>query len=257
MIKKTHFIIIFVLIHLSSYSSEKCDLYVDPGLNCINKPLLLDDSVNQGSYQTEKHKIVYNYDSEDIEHPSSFWSTFLSCLPSMPFFWEHIKEPEKKIYSLPTEVLLYLAEFLYSPDILMLSNTCSVLRQVYNQYYWLNYWSKLSRTHPYLTIQFPPIGSKVFFAHLWYCEGYNKLAAKLNHPEATILQDYGVYIQKDQYLCPSGTIRCIFTKKVDNEKTEKLWSAKKLKQNADMERQQTRQNLEKLIFNRGRYGYNF
>ena len=80
------------------------------------------------------------------------------------------------------------------------------------------------------------------------------MAAKLNHPEALILQEYGLYgayIGKNQYVCPSGVIRYI-SGKVDNERTDKLKEAERKKAAANFAKNETLKKRQEQMM---KYGY--
>lgn len=254
MIKIISSIIVFIFIHLPSYSTEESYLFINSEHNCTKKYLLRADPIRQLSYYEDTLK--YNSTDHAVSL-SSCWDIIGSCLPSITFCWKSTKEQEKNLCSLPTELLLYISKFLDSVNIFKLSGVCCQLRKTFNEDFWHMYWAKLSTINPYLAFHSAPLNRKLFFAHLWYSEGRTKLAAHLGHLEAKILRDYssyGVTIGQDQYFCPSGSIKYISTRQVDNERTEKLKSAEKQKQQADIERHQaSKQREESLRFYRGRY----
>ena len=219
--------------------------------NSLKKPLpQLKKSRDIGSHNQkldngEEEESCNNYAPKSL----SCWGNTWSYWNNISYIWKEllgwnqnsIQVQRTNIYSLPNEVFWHIADFLGSIDILKLSSTCQELRQVFNGDYWITYLSKRPKVHSYLILKgslSPSLHRKAFFSHLWYSEGRINLAAKLNHPEALVLQSYGTYgayIGKDQYLCPSGFIRYI-SGKVDNERTDRLKEAERKKGRANIER---------------------
>ena len=206
------------------------------------------------------------------EESNNYTCESSTCWSNVWYCWNRINGTLKKlliwkpnsaqsqgtnICVLPNELLLHIAKFLASTDILRLSGTHKEFRQVFNEDYWSIYLSKVSISHSYLILNSSAsLERRAFFSHLWYSEGLINLAAKLNHPEALIIRvygSYGAYIGKDQYVCPLGFIRHI-SGKIDYERTDILGEAKRKKVAADLARNKTlRQRKEQGI----KYGLRF
>jgi len=203
---------------------------------------------------------------EKQESSNNYAPKPLSCWVKIWPYWENISHIWKEllgysqsnakaqgtnIYLLPSEILWHIADFLDSVDVLKLSSTCKKFRQIFNDDYWNTYLSRAPKAHSYLTLKgplSPSLNRKAFFSHLWYSEGRISLAARLYHPEALMLRDYGIhgaYIGKDQYLCPSGFIRHV-SGRIDNEKTDKLKDAERKKIRTDMQRNEMLKERQKV-----------
>lgn len=192
----------------------------------------------------------------------SCWGNAWSCWKNIGHIWKELlgrhqnnsQSQEPYIYLLPDEIIWHIAKFLGSIDILRLSNTCKKFRQVFNGDYWNIYLSRVPKVYSYLVLNgsfSPSLDRKAFFSHLWYSEGLIHLAAKLNHPEALVLQEYGsygAYISRDQYLCPSGFIRHA-SGMIDNERTDKLKEAEKKKAKADFQKNEILKKRQEQIIN--------
>lgn len=202
----------------------------------------------------KKYKIILN--SKNLENKKQKISCFY--IPSLTSCFNNIFSYLKKknnvpsIHSLPKGIICHIADFLDSPDILRLSGTCTRFRQVFNETYWNMFLSKTRKSYSFLTLNTslsPSSNRKAFFSHLWYTEERIYLAAKLNHPEALMLEQYsvyGAYIGKDQYLLPSGVIKHI-SGESDKERTEKLREALSKKLKADMRKaERVRKSQEKI-----------
>lgn len=205
--------------------------------------------------------------------PLSCWGNAWSYWNNISYMWKDLlggnqnsaQSQGTNVYVFPSEMLWHIADFLGSIDILRLSGTCKKFRQVFNGDYWNTYLSRVPKAHSHLILDnplSPSLDRKAFFSYLWYSEGLINLAAKLNHPEALILRDYGsygAYIGKDQYLCPSGFIRHK-SGKIDNERTDKLKEAERKKAEVDFQKNEMlKKRQEKMIqsgsrWNRGGWG---
>jgi hypothetical protein len=154
----------------------------------------------------------------------------------------------------PPELILTVADFLSSVDIIRLSGVCKKLHHVFDESYWVSYLSKKPQAHSCLILNgtlSPSLQRKTFFSHLWYTENRISLAARLGHPEAVVLQkygSYGVYIGKDHYLCTSGVIKYA-SGKIDDERTRYYRDAQRKKIEADLERR------ERLMVSRKSIGW--
>jgi hypothetical protein len=240
-------ILIFLLIPTCLCAMEE-DNELDHG--SLKKPLLQGQKSHRLDTQTqEDNKGASKRNKKNPLNYLCCYGNMFSWLNVVDFIEKNllkrgqngIKTQLTNIYSLPKGVILYTAEFLESPDILRLSGSCKKFREFFNENYWIIYLSKKPMAHSYLTLNNPlssSLSRKAFFSNLWYREDRLSLAARLNHPESIILKKfstYGVYINKDQYLCSSGAIRYI-SGQIDYERTEKLKEAEKKKAREEMEK---------------------
>lgn len=152
------------------------------------------------------------------------WRQVSYCMPTLADFWWK----QDCVKNMPRDIILYLSKFLSSEDILIFSQSNNTLLRVFDGDFWLSYAATKPAASSYLLIQgslSPIFHKKSFFAHLWYVEGKMNKAAKLEHPEALINRDYGIYgiyIKSDEYVCPLKKIRNAQNGKINIEKTELL-----------------------------------
>lgn len=218
-----------------------------------------DSAFNEIEVKTLRKPLLNLNQLNDIEEEKSNSSNYncspFSFLHIIGLCWDNIrgwqelclvnsaksKNEQINLQMLPNEILLTVASFLSSVDILRLSGTCRKFRQLFDGRYWVTYLSQKPQAYSCLLLDktlSPSLQRKEFFSHLWYAENRISLAARLNHPEAIALRkygSYGVYIDKDQYLCPSGAIRYV-SGKIDEEKTKCLRDAQRKKIDEDLRR---------------------
>lgn len=157
-----------------------------------------------------------------------------------------VKNARISILIFPDEMIMAVTEFLSSVDILRLSGVCIKFRQFFNEDFWTKYISQKPHAFSRLILNgpiSPSLHREAFFSHLWYSENRTSLAARLNHPEAIVIQKYGVYIGSNQYFCPSGVIKHM-SGEIDHERTEFFKNAQSKKIKADLEREMIRRKAQ-------------
>ncbi len=186
---------------------------------------------------------------------SSCESCLSSCWSWVSVVWGKLFCDKRKdnLLRLPKSLILHIAFFLRSDDVLKLSGTCRSLRNDFDESYWITFLSKTPEAFSYLVLGGPlsPVKNrKDFFAHLWYREGYIRLSARLKHPEAMILDRYGNYgaqVSRNQYVCPLNIVR-YRSKEEDRINTSLLQKAMGRKLEED--RRKSEEMLQSYEFNR-------
>lgn len=229
---------VFNTLHAMDVGEE--GVFNEIGVNYTRTPLLL---LTQLTDIEEEKKDVSNY-------ACTLFSCLNTIFSSWNVIWQQRETPAVKptdvknarinILILPGEMIMAVTEFLSSMDILRLSGVCRKFQQMFDVDFWTKYISKKPQAFSRLVLNgpiSPSLHRKAFFSHLWYRENRTSLAARLNHPEAIMIQKYGVYgayIGSNQYLCPLGIIKYI-SGEIDHEGTEFFKDAQRKKIEADLE----------------------
>ncbi len=250
--KKIRMSICFLMFFFVSGGLCAMEADIDPNeINALTVPLLQRKvlhnatSDNQVLDSEERRGKTHSYCAPKFSSylkKSFLWLKGISC-KLKDFLKNNISLVDNiNLYSFPDEIILHIAYFLDSPDILRFSGSCRRFHTIFDEKYWLKHLSKIAPSYSCLMLNgllSPSIHRKAFFSHLWYSERRLRLAVRLNHPEALMLQKYskyGAYIEKDQYLCSSEVIKYM-SGESDKYATEKLKEAKSRKIREDLERE--------------------
>ena len=252
MIRKIFFLIIISFSFCPLYAMNVIELsmFNEIELNSPRTPLLSLNHLGDKEDEIKNNTHCFSF----LSTLSNFWNVFYKERETKEENLLNIKNIKINIIVLPDEIFLILSNFLSSMDILKLSGVCKKFHQLFDDSYWVSYFSNKPIVCSQLTLHNPLLPSrrrKDFFSHLWYIENRIDLAARLNHPEGIILSEYGqygVYIDNDQYLCPSGVIRYA-SGQIDVVTTNLLREAKAKKDEDFLRKQEAMQRINENLEN--------